>query len=107
MFQSQIPDQINAELEWRLEELGERQRLLTERARGAQIEVTEVGRRVLGKVQDIIRDFGEFEERWPGPDSEDQILLLQGRTQEFLTELRDIPHPILVEISVELYLRIT
>ena len=43
MFQSQILDQINAELEWRLEELGERQRLLTERARGTQIEVAKVG----------------------------------------------------------------
>ena len=107
MFQSQIRDQINAELEWRLEELGERQRLLTERSQGAQIEAAEAGLRVLRKVQDIMRDFVEFEERWPGPDSEDQILLLQGRMQEFLSELRDIPHPILVEISVELYLRIT
>ena len=72
MFQSQIPDRINAELERRLEELGERQRLLTERSQGAQIEAAEGGRRLLRKIQDIIRDFVEFEERWPGPDSENQ-----------------------------------
>ena len=87
MFQSQIPDQINAELERRLEELGERQRLLTERSQGAQIEVAEAGRRVLRKVQDIMRDFVEFE--------------------EVVTELSDIRYPLLVEISVELDLRIT
>ena len=107
MLQSEIPDQTNAELERGLEELRKRQRLLAEARSDAQMKVAEaVGRRVLVEVKNIIRDFGELQERWWGPDSEDQILLLHDRTLEFLTEWSDTRKLIPVEISAELDRRI-